>query len=684
MTFLTKSLFMRGYDCPLRLIHAVNGYPSRNDEDDFLALLADGGRQLECLVHTAWPGEHLGGSPHDPHSDHDRTIDRIHRALAGGPSVLHEACFLSGNRFARVDMLRISSAGIDVCEIKSTSFDGPQDPEAARAVQDGATLLGKRGGIKQEDVRYLADLAFQTAVVEAALAEAGLAHLAIRPRLIVLNKNARAGDWDVYGNFTLKGRDEPALITPPAKGERSGLLLELDATGAVELLRKEGAKSRAVTWAKTPLDAIIADASRMVGGQQDADAARECGWKCRDCEFNHTPEASGQSGFDVCWGKRSELARAAMEFYYGVGYSGPSLHELGRPGEWKWGADWLGAFVNSQYTQGLSGHPLGRLKPEEAKDSRRTTRSLQIDAVRKAKAQYRPDFAEHVTTGMRLPSGRGDLHFLDFEAAFAGIPLAKGMRPYEKFAFQFSVHSVPWDGTEAQVSEAGHREFLCVEADRGLGVLDDDRQLVDALHDAVGDDLSPIYHWSSYEAGILRTVRARLVETNSPSSADIERVAFIDSLIGTQVPNSGRLVDLMRVTEGSVMTPQQKGSYSIKAFLPVVCLDEIPRATIETLMGWSDRLVADGHPVNPYDCLPTSQGTGGTGSVNPSSGKRLQTGSDAIRAFMRLRFPHSNPLSDDQRSALVEALRIYCKLDTAAMVAVWVWLNERRIDRRTT
>ena len=43
-TFITKSSFIQGYDCPLRLKYAVQKtFATMSQGDDFLLMLADGG-----------------------------------------------------------------------------------------------------------------------------------------------------------------------------------------------------------------------------------------------------------------------------------------------------------------------------------------------------------------------------------------------------------------------------------------------------------------------------------------------------------------------------------------------------------------------------------------------------------------------------------------------------------------
>ncbi len=56
---ITKSLFIRAYDCPLRLRHALDQLPSSLDDNQHLRILAEGGFQFEKLVRLMWPGESL-------------------------------------------------------------------------------------------------------------------------------------------------------------------------------------------------------------------------------------------------------------------------------------------------------------------------------------------------------------------------------------------------------------------------------------------------------------------------------------------------------------------------------------------------------------------------------------------------------------------------------------------------
>jgi hypothetical protein len=52
----------------------------------------------------------------------------------------------------------------------------------------------------------------------------------------------------------------------------------------------------------------------------------------------------------------------------------------------------------------------------------------------------------------------------------------------------------------------------------------------------------------------------------------------------------------------------------------------------------------------------------------------VRCGTDAMRAFQKIRFGNVARWPGSDRDALIAALKRYCKLDTAAMVAAWLWM----------
>ena len=328
---LSKSNFVRGYDCPVRVKYAVARKASTKQDDEFLRLLAEGGFQFEKLVRHAWPGEEVRGDIKDPLGAHGKTIDAIRSLLAAGGGVLHEATLVHGGRAARVDMLRVLPNAVELCEIKAKSFKGTSDvKDAGRVITSPESNLVGMRGIRSTWLRYLADVAFQTVVAEEALFAAGLGMLTVRPRLILANSNIPCGRYDTFANLRIdassaikNGRmtsEDVAWVVEPPAHFRSPLIAEVDVTAEVGLLRTGSAKSRSAAWHGKTIVQMIEDATAIATGAHAPDVEPELGFKCRDCEFNAPGEDAQPSGFEQCWGDRAQAARDLVALYYGKGY----------------------------------------------------------------------------------------------------------------------------------------------------------------------------------------------------------------------------------------------------------------------------------------------------------------------------------------------------------------------------
>ena len=100
--------------------------------------------------------------------------------------------------------------------------------------------------------------------------------------------------------------------------------------------------------------------------------------------------------------------------------------------------------------------------------------------------------------GPALSALRYPLHFIDFETSLLALPYHRGMRGYEKVAFQWSCHTVGALGAEPM-----HREWLnTVEAWPNA-------EFVASLRTVVGD-AGDVLTWSPYEATVLKEIRGQL------------------------------------------------------------------------------------------------------------------------------------------------------------------------------
>jgi hypothetical protein len=142
------------------------------------------------------------------------------------------------------------------------------------------------------------------------------------------------------------------------------------------------------------------------------------------------------------------------------------------------------------------------------------------------------------------------LYFLDFETDSPAIPRFPGMRPFQQFPFQFSVHVLQPGG------RLEHREYL-------HGDLEDPRPaLARRLVEAIGPEGSIVAYNAAFERGVLEALAREL-----PSLAEdlLQRAA--------------RLWDLLPVFREHYLHPGFGGSASIKRVLPVL----VPELSYEDL-----------------------------------------------------------------------------------------------------
>ena len=148
MKYLTKTLFKKGIECPLKL---TNDYDSISEKNEFLDALADGGFQAEELSRLHYsPGVLVEDR------DYANSLEKTKSLLNNTNSIIYEAAFLHDNLFIRTDILVKEANVIKVIEVKAKSFDSTSED----------IFKTKSGSIRPEWRTYLFDLAFQKYVVE--------------------------------------------------------------------------------------------------------------------------------------------------------------------------------------------------------------------------------------------------------------------------------------------------------------------------------------------------------------------------------------------------------------------------------------------------------------------------------------------------------------------------------------
>jgi hypothetical protein len=246
---------------------------------------------------------------------------------------------------------------------------------------------------------------------------------------------------------------------------------------------------------------------------------------------------------------------------------------------------------------------------------------------------------EHIAPGLpaRLADHDYPLHFIDFEASRLAIPYHAGMRPYELAAFQWSCHRI-----DAPGAAATHAEWL--NTDDAFPNF----AFARALRAQVGER-GTVYVWSSYERVVLNEIREQLARYGPP---DPGLDAWLADLADDDNP---RVVDLLKLAADGYFHPSMKGRLSIKYVLPAVWRNPRVRAhaALRDYAGSDD----------PYAALESLPIAGAAESVKEGTG--------AMRVYQELMFGRGRG-DAVARDACRRLLLRYCRLDTAAMLAIWL------------
>ena len=265
------------------------------------------------------------------------------------------------------------------------------------------------------------------------------------------------------------------------------------------------------------------------------------------------------------------------------------------------------------------------------------------------------------------------LHFIDFEGVTPAIPFHKGMKPYKKTPFQFSVHDVDADGKVKHVAE-------WIEKERGKFPCFD---FIRELKKVLDGDQGTVFMYDHYERTTLRDVKNMLLQSSEQDKDEL--IEFIDTLVSEQSPRY--MVDLQKLVVQYYYSVHMKGSNSIKYVLPAI-LNESAFLKEEYSEPYSGKSIQDkvfyveenGIAVNPYTLLEPLDIRDIPDDVddiiegfNTELSETIADGGKAMIAWSRMQF---DDVSEQERESTFKGLLRYCELDTLAMVMIYQhWMS---------
>lgn len=684
---LTKSRFKLAIDCPTKLHYAKreNGYGNKNEDNEFLEALADGGHQVGALAKFRYhPDPYGAGITVETLVKEDAIRETQAKLQMPGRVVIAEAALAHETYFIRVDILVRDEDGrrVDLIEVKSKSASNSD--------------VQKR--FPGPDWRpYIYDIAFQTVVTEKVFPG-----YTVVPKLLLVNKEAVCDVDSLHQSFrivpdvaTRAVRVDVAPGFDPAIAGGLSILREEDVTDVVNKLRTT---PLTVSGVGAPHNSALEPFMQWAASiQQQPDAFFGGLTKaCKSCEFRADHDDTARSGVHECW--QRAIAAGMLEktgdptdrrVPLSIDIWGGAAGARSKAGEV---LDAKRAFIFDVRSDDV--------RPKDDKVAIGFTpferRMAQVEAFRGG-----PPFVIKEPRLLEMDDWHWPLHMIDFETSTAALPFFAGMRPYETLAFQFSHHVLERVGqSEVRVRHA--TQWISADASTYPNV-----EFVRALRAALmpaGTLNGTVFRYHHHENTVLRGLRQVI---SARDDADKQQLLDFIDLITKPSDSEAKLgveagpkamVDLHRLVQEGYYSKVAGGSISLKYILPAVLNDAPVMAGHFSQAGvfGSPRVsslnhrLEDGHvwlqPArgnDPYKTLPPIF-QGERAALNPILARlagddgeetAINQGGLAMTAWDFTQFAG---ISAEERAAIRDALLRYCELDTLAMVMLVMGLFELR------
>jgi hypothetical protein len=629
--YLTKSRFKAALECPTKLFYyGKPEYANLMNDDDFMQALCEGGYQVGELAKYYFPGGHDVKS-----LGYEESLAETNALLEQDNVIIYEAAIKFEHTFIRVDVLKKEGQRIELIEVKAKSFKSKDEFYTA-----------KGDFIAKSWYPYLADVAFQTWVMEHALPDHEIV-----PFLMLTDKNKKATVDGLNQLFRIK-RDArnrievfPATeITPEVMGDP--ILSQVNVSDLVHRIirgddfdqRKKNKEQR------KSFEARITEYGETYA--RDDKYPGTIGLKCKSCEYKNTRQPDKKSGFNECWKDQ-----------VGEDYDpqAPHIFDL-------WNFRKSGELIAKNIISFTDIYDLP--DPTMYLNERQMLQFLKT---------HTNDLTESIVPELRneMNSWVFPLHFIDFETSMVALPFNKGRKPYEQTAFQFSAHTLHKDG------RMEHHEWI----DANQGVFPN-FEFVKQLKAVLENDEGTIFRYAAHENTVLNQIKEQMLEDNESHYGEL--IEWIETITewkdgNRKVASSRNMVDMLQLVRNYYYHPDMKGSNSIKAVLPAVMAagESIKKKYTKPLefgTHLKGRILWElntetGKPENPYHLLPSQYG-----DLDLSKDEliledaEIQEGGAALIAYAKMQF---TDMSDMEREALRKALLQYCELDTLAMVMIY-------------
>jgi hypothetical protein len=448
---LSKTDYKTARDCPAKLYYRMLKYPSNQDGDEYMELLAQGGYMIGAIASLLFPDAILVDEP-----DHDRAVQLTEKLIKKENVTLLEAAFESDGKFARPDILIKKGGHFSLIEVKAKSFDSSK-PNPFR---------NKKGNIVSDWQIYLEDIAFQALILRELFPASTLTC-----ELMMPDKSRTTSIDNLYSIFELNLIAEDDSGYPRAR---------FTFTGDVEQLRRNHFLARVNVDLEVEqlIPEVLSAAGAFLKSMNPlAKIPVPISFACKDCEY-HVSDDEAKNGFRECWGMLADSKPHILDLYFG--------------GTVKEANDLIAAGKTNLFDL-----PESALIKKSGSIGARGQR--QLIQIRNTKAN-----TEWIdpALGNILDSHVYPLHFIDFETSALVVPYHADMHPFDNVAFQWSCHSFSAPGTEPT-----HAEWI------NLDESFPNFTFAESLMDYLGQD-GTVFMWATHENTILSDILEQMEGRN--------------------------------------------------------------------------------------------------------------------------------------------------------------------------
>ena len=616
MKYLTKTLFKKGLECPIKL---TVDYESSEDKNEFLDALADGGFQAEELSRLYYsPGVLIEDY------DYANSLQKTRDLIKKPKSIIYEAAFLHENLFIRTDILVKTDNVIKVIEVKAKSFDSTMEN----------IFKSKSGNIRQQWRTYLFDLAFQKYVVKKNYPE-----YKVESHLMLADKSKKA---------SIDGLNQLFQITKDPN-VRTGIMRKVDTLEATgdpimesrnisdlinDIIEKDIHKIHGLSFLE-----LVENFTEVYTNQKEIDWKNYNGHVCRECwieQFDMSENDKLRPNIYELWQFRKQKKLFKSNVFF------------------------LDQLVKSDF--------------DDTHDNYLSVKSRQWLQIEKRVAESlgKPvDFYLDVENLRdEMVEWKFPLHFIDFETCTSALPFTKGRHPYEQIAFQYSHHIVYSDGNIQHKSE-----YINAEPGKFPNY-----EFVRSLKKDLENDKGSVFKYATHENSILNAIYDQLIDSDEKDKGElmdfIKTITNKKEKSELVWRRDRDMIDMCDLVKKYFYDSYMKGSNSIKVVLPAVIkicefvnkkyskpISEINLTSLN--FSGNHVWIKDGN-LDPYISLPApdfSKVQNPVGDIN-----KLNNGGDALTAYAKIQYQE---MSSQERNIIKQSLLKYCELDTLAMVMIY-------------